>query len=172
MQWQRDIFKQWWMVCKNHSRQFMHDTASMLIEYWNNRLNFNWLWYSVAVCLAKLESRCFLRNFSMSFYQFWAFYYSLMCFQMTMVGVFSFSFLNREYFGNKPMCAVINYFILVFDSGMFFNYMPLSTELVGILVSSNFSEIHSFPGCSHWEVSQKQETLLQKELVPEIYPTT
>lgn len=87
-------------------------------------------------------------------------------------GVFSFSSLNREYFGNKPMCVVINYFILVFDSGMFFNYMPLSTELVGIPVSSNFSEIHSFPGCSHWEVSQKQKTLLQKELVPEIYPTT
>lgn len=87
-------------------------------------------------------------------------------------GVFSFSFLTREYIGNKTKWAVINDFILVFDPGLFFTSMLSLTELVGTPVSSNLSEIYYLSGSFHWEVSQTQEKFSQKKMVLETYSTT
>lgn len=59
----------------------------------------------------------------------------------------NFSFLTREYTGNKTKWAVIHDFVFVFDPGLFFISTSSLTELVGISVNSNLSEIHYF-----WEV--------------------
>lgn len=85
---------------------------------------------------------------------------------------FFFPFLTRKYIVNNTEWAVITDFVLVFHAGLFFTSMPLWTELAGISLRNNFSEIHYFSGSSHWEVSQTQKILSQKETVPEIYPTT